>query len=71
MTVKTIVDALKIIRQSYNECCWELQRVREKISRLEKKNKPDIFLKTEEEQLSDKLVRISAVIDEILGTEIK
>ena len=72
MTVKTIIEALKIIRGAYNECCWELQRVRDKISRLEKENKPvDISLKTEEEQLSDRLYQISAVTDEILGAEIK
>lgn len=72
MTVKTIIDALKFILCSYNECCLELQRVRDKKSQLEKENKPvDISLETEEEQLSDKAERMSAVIDEILDAEIK
>lgn len=72
MTVKTILNALEIVRENHAETSLRLQQVRDEILELEEKGRPvDISLKSKECELTDKVIHISVTIDELLDAEIK
>ena len=71
MKVKTILNALEVVRENYAETSMRLQQVRDEILELEDNGRPvGISLEDKERALSDRKAQLGALINELMALKV-